>query len=154
MNNLKKEMTEEEIQKEREENILFFKEYSLKQKERAKNIKTISEPKFRESLDTLFNSCLSHLHGEYDLYTVYEDSNVTPANVYALVYAEYYEKDFTSEENFLEVLKQDGIYLAKKLKESGHPLHYYFIMPYYNTVNKESILYNDHIVLTNTLDID
>lgn len=148
---MSKEMTEEEIEKFRIESSQLFEQYRVNQEARAKNYRTITDKDFRDSLDILFESCLSHLHGEYQIYTVYEDSNETPANVYALVYAEYYEKYFTSEENFLEVYKQDAIYLAQKLKESSHPLHYYYIMPYYNFVNGNSALYNSHIILTNEL---
>lgn len=121
-------------------------------KQRAKNIKTV-RGQLRDNVEAVFDSCKKYLHGEYDLYTIYEDSNDKKIVTYGLVYAEYYEKDCGAPEQFLDILKNDAILLHKKLLQSGLALDYYYIMPYYNPIQGSSVLYNGNIILTNELDL-
>lgn len=124
-----------------------------KQKERAKNIKTIYGS-LRENVEALFENCKKYMHGEYSLYTIYEDSNDNKKVTYGLVYAEYFEKDCGKEEQFLATLMHDAIMLHKKLLKSGLALDYYRIMPYYNSIEGSSVLYNTSIICTNELDLN
>lgn len=147
-----KPMNEQEMIEFKSNFSKSMEEYNVIQKERAKKFRTIDDKEFRDNLDVLFNSCLSHLRGEYQLYTVYENSNETPPHIYALVYAEYYEKDFDSREHYNEILKEDARFLAMKLKESGLMLQYYFIVPYFNLLNGDSVVMNGNAILTHELD--
>lgn len=124
-----------------------------KQKERGKNIKTIYGP-LRDNVEALFENCKKYMHGEYSLYTIYEDSNDDKKVTYGLVYAEYFEKDCGKEEQFLATLMHDAIMLHKKLLKSGLALDYYHIMPYYNPIQGSSVLYNNSIICTNELDLN
>lgn len=107
---------------------------------------------FRDKVDALFDSCLKDLHGEYQLYTVYKDLEKNPVVNYGLVYADYFAKDYATEQEFLEIYKSDAIFLHEKLKESKLPLDYYFIMPYYINSENQCALYNGDIILTNELE--
>lgn len=146
-----KQMSEEEIKELRESLALASQEM----RERGKKILTV-ESALIEKAETLFETCLEKLHGEYQLYTVYNNTNEDTMAVYGLVYAEFYEEDGYDVEGFLKVLKEDGKFLHEKLKESNLPIDYYYIMPYYNPSTGEmagqSILYNDSIVLTNEIE--
>lgn len=124
-----------------------------RQKERAKNIKTIYG-QLRDDIEALFEYCKIYIHGEYQLYTIYENTNDNKKVTYGLVYAEYFEKDCGNEDQFLATLKHDAIVLHKKLLQSGLALDYYHIMPYYNPIEGSCILYNDNIICTNELDLN
>lgn len=69
------------------------------------------------------------LHGEYDLYTIYEKEN---KQRYALIYAEYEETGQVSEESFEEIVNNDTRYLHQKMKEENIPLNYLFVVAYFN----------------------
>lgn len=108
----------------------------------------------RNNVETLFDSCKKYLHGEYNLYTIYKDLEKNPVINYGLVYADFYEKDFINEDEFLNTYQKDAILLHKKLIQSKLPLDYYYIMPYYIKLDGNSILYNGNIILTNELKIE
>lgn len=107
----------------------------------------IKDAVLSENMQTLFKS--SKLLGDCDLYALYQ--KIESDDRYGLVYATYYHKDGFRKETFIDSFKDDAKTLHDALVASKLAIDYYFIMPYFHDEDNQCYLYNEDIIITNTL---
>ncbi len=97
---------------------------------------------------SLVEGCQASLQGEYSFYSICLKGN----QVYGLIHAFYNESSSITEYNVESVVKKDCLYLHQQLKQSTLNLDYFFVMPYFDYLDKKrgSSLYES--VLTNKIE--
>jgi hypothetical protein len=110
------------------------------------NLKTVDNPLLKKQLADLIEENQSQLSGEYDLYTIYRKDD---KETYALIYAEYYEKDGITYDNSQSVAGKDAQHIHELIK--GLDLDYLFVVPYYNYADKSKGAVTIGAVVTNEI---
>lgn len=108
------------------------------------NLKTVDNPQLKIQLADLIEENQSKLSGEYNLYTIYRKDD---KEVYALIYADYSEKDGIVYENSQSIAEKDARHMHEQTK--GLNLDYLFVVPYYNYVDRSKGSVTIGAVVTN-----
>lgn len=97
------------------------------------------DKKLTAEAENLIDRCQTSLHTEYSFYSIY----LQGSSVYALVHAFYNESDEIREDNLESIVKKDCQYLQGQLIKSNLNLDYFFVMPYFDYIDKTkgSVLY-------------
>lgn len=145
MDNIKNELTKEEVEKM---DISQLLEALAKEPK----VIRIEDDILCKRIKKLIKDNDSVLSGELDFYCVYQKPCGSTIR-YALVHGFYYEVDGVTPENIRQVSFEDAKLIHAKLKETDIQLDYFFIMPYYEPVDRsKSFLANDSIWETNELE--
>lgn len=118
---------------------------------RPKLIK-ISDTVLYAYIDFLISDNANQLRGEHSFYCVYQKPLGSTVR-YALIHATYLEKNGIKLEDMDRIILEDGKLMQQKLEEAQLECDYFYIMPYFDFVDrtKGSILLNNRILETNDL---
>lgn len=109
----------------------------------------VYEEELVEGIKKIIKESQPQLRGEYQFYCIYQKPLGSTIR-YSLIHTFYNESEKVKYENMDRIIFEDGNLIHDKLKESKLECDYFFIMPYFDFLDKSKsgVLLNDRIYET------